>query len=239
MTGASPLPPFLAWVAELPEDAVQPNAARAVLSALAAYADSGRDDPSHVEIAALSGDALRTVERYVAALARPECGAALVTIETGRTAEGWQRNRYRLSAPPRVTEAADEHLLAVHFARDVVSGSVAILADKNQPAASVSAGPAANFAGLPPVGREACRQSRAPAAAETGGTCKEQACAPARPVSSLLPSFLDFGWPSEAVRERAASILDMDERAIARSDTEAAFKYAAQRMRAELAALEP
>lgn len=201
------LSPFLAWVAGLPEEAVQPRAARAVLAALAAHADGGREDPTHDELVALSGYASRTVERYVAALAKPEAGEALVVVERVRSAEGWPRNRYRLLAPLNIVEAAGLHRLAVHIAQTGTVGAVAGLVDGVSPAAAVTGGPAAAGDSLPPVGRVACRRSGEPAAAVTGGQYEEQARARARPVSSLHPSFPDFDWPSDGVRDKAARVL--------------------------------
>lgn len=205
------LSPFLAWVAGLPEEAVQPRAARAVLAALAAHADGGREDPTHDELVALSGYASRTVERYVAALAKPEAGEALVVVERVRSAEGWPRNRYRLLAPLNIVEAAGLHRLAVHIAQTGTVGGVAGLVDgvspAATPAAAVTGGPAAAGDSLPPVGREACRRSGGPAAAVTGGQYEEQARARARHFPSFHPSFSEFAWPNDDIAERAARVM--------------------------------
>jgi hypothetical protein len=196
------LSPFLAWVAGLPEEAL-PSAARGVLSALAAYADGGREDPTHEDIGALSGHAPRSVERHVATLSRPDSGAALLVVETGRTAEGWPRNRYRLLAPLNVVEAAETHRLAVNIARAGDVGGVAALAASRQ----IGGRPAANLDSHPPDWREASRQNGEPAANMAGGQYEEQARACARHFPSLHPSFSDFAWPSEDIAAKAERVL--------------------------------
>lgn len=196
------LSPFLAWVAGLPEEAL-PSAARGVLSALAAYADGGREDPTHEDIGALSGHAPRSVERHVATLSRPDSGAALLVVETGRTAEGWPRNRYRLLAPLNVVEAAETHRLAVNIARVGDGGGVGSLAASRQ----IGGRPPANLDSHPPDWREASRQNREPAANLAGGQYEEQARARARHFPSLHPSFSEFAWPSEDIAAKAERVL--------------------------------
>lgn len=196
------LSPFLAWVASLPDEAL-PSPARGVLSALAAYADGGREDPTHEDIGALSGHAPRSVERHVAALARPESGAALLVVEPVRTAEGWPRNRYRLLAPLNVVEAAETHRLAVSIARGGDVGGVAALAASRQNGGR----PAANLDSHPPDWREATRQIGEPAAKMAGGQYEEQARARARHFPSLHPSFSEFAWPSEDIAAKAERVL--------------------------------
>lgn len=192
------LSPFLAWVAELPQDAVQPRSARAVLAAVAAHADGGREDPAVDELASLAGCTARSVERHIAAMK-----GAFVEVEDGRSAEGrWRPNRYRLLAPLNVVEAAEAHRAAVSNALDpngkLRTGSV----DDASPDDTVSDGRDDTH---DTTGRQS---GGAGDGVSSGAEYKQHAGVRARPVPfHSNPLFIDFDFGGEDLRQRAHAVL--------------------------------